>query len=170
MVKIGAVVFLAAVVQVAVFTEIDILGGQPDVLLVTLVGVSLLRGAIAGACAGFFAGLVVDVATLEMLGLTSLVLTIVGYWVGRFGETTGAGRRFAPYAAVAAVTFTYLAATLTVRFLLGEPAPARAVLLDTFFQTLLLNLLVTWPIHRLLSRVLPERDVVMLSSGASVVG
>lgn len=169
-VKVAAIVFLAAVLQVAVFAEAFVLGGTPDILLVTLVAVALLRGSIAGAFAGFLAGLLVDIAMLEMLGLTSLVLTLVGYWTGRFGETSAPGRRYAPYLAVAAMTFLYLAATLALRFLLGEPAPAREVLLETFFQTLALNLLVTWPVYHLLGRLLPEREPVTLSTGAGVVG
>jgi len=38
--------------------------GVPDLLLVTLVAVALLRGALLGAVGGFFAGLLVDTATL----------------------------------------------------------------------------------------------------------
>ena len=46
--------------------------------------------------AGFVAGLIVDVATLGTLGLTSLLLTLAGYWAGRYGETTGRSRAHAP--------------------------------------------------------------------------
>jgi rod shape-determining protein MreD len=93
-VKIGLAVLIAAILQVTIFASIDVAGGAPDLLLVTLVAVALLRGPIAGACAGFFGGLVADIATLETLGLTSLVLTVVGYWIGRYGETTGRTRHF----------------------------------------------------------------------------
>ena len=61
-----------------------------------LVSVALLRGAVTGAVTGFFAGLIVDVATLGTLGLTALLLTLVGYWVGRYGETTGRARPARP--------------------------------------------------------------------------
>jgi rod shape-determining protein MreD len=169
-VKIGVIVFLAAVLQAAVFAEVVVLGGTPDILLVTLVAVALLRGSIAGASAGFLGGLLVDTAMLDMLGLTSLVLTLVGYWTGRFGETSAPGRRYAPYLAVATMTLLYLAATIALRFLLGEPAPARDVLLEAFFQTLALNLIVTWPVYHLLRRLLPEREPVTLSMGVGVVG
>ena len=64
----------------------------PDLLLVMLVAVALLRGSMFGAIGGFFAGLLVDTASLGTLGLTSLVLTIAGYWIGRYGETTGRDR------------------------------------------------------------------------------
>ena len=38
------------------------------------------------------------------MGITSLVLTLAGFWAGRYGETTGRDRRFAPVIAVGAIT------------------------------------------------------------------
>ena len=87
--KIAVLVFLVSIMQVSAFSSIRIDGAAPDLLLVTLVSVALLRGSITGAVTGFLAGLVVDVATLGTLGLTSLLLTLAGYWAGRYGETTG---------------------------------------------------------------------------------
>ena len=81
--KVGLLMFLAAILQVTIFSEIDILGGYPDVVLLTLVAIALLRGSIYGAACGFFAGLLVDTATLSTLGVTSLLLTIAGYWIGQ---------------------------------------------------------------------------------------
>ena len=34
--------------------------------------------------------------TLGTLGVTSILLTVAGYWAGRYGETTGRGRAYAP--------------------------------------------------------------------------
>jgi len=94
-VKAAVLLFVAAILQVSVFTQVHVLGGVPDILLVMLVSIALLRGSIVGALGGFFAGLLVDTATLGTLGLTSLVLTIAGYWIGRYGETTGRDRAHA---------------------------------------------------------------------------
>ena len=99
--KVGVIVFLAAILQVSVFSSVDILRGTPDLLLVTLVAVALLRGSVVGAAAGFWGGLAIDTANLATLGLTSLLLTLVGYWVGRYGETTGHERTHAPFLSVA---------------------------------------------------------------------
>jgi rod shape-determining protein MreD len=153
--KAVVLVFVAAIAQVSIFSSVHLLGGTPDVLLLTLVAVSLLRGPIYGAAAGFGAGLVVDTANLETLGLTSLLLTLAGYWIGRYGEAAGRDRNHAPFLSVAVVTFLYAVGALALRFLLGEPAPARAVLLDTLFPSILLNLLLTWPIYALCRRLLP---------------
>ena len=83
----GVLVLVAAVVQVTVVTGMRILGAEPDLLLVTIVCAALVAGSLPGAIAGFAGGLVVDVMTLGTLGTTSIVLTLAGYWAGRYGET-----------------------------------------------------------------------------------
>jgi rod shape-determining protein MreD len=169
-VKVAVVVFLAAILEVSVFSDVRILGGEPDILLVTIVAVALLRGSVTGACAGFFAGLVVDTATLETLGVTSLLLTLLGYWVGRYGETTGRDRTHAPFLSVAVVTFLYALGGLALRFVLDEPAPARHVLVETLFQGITLNLLLTWPVYWVVRRLLPPRLVLTRTEGAPALG
>ena len=168
--KVAVLVFVAAILEVSVFSDVRILRGEPDLLLVTVVCISLLRGSVTGACAGFFAGLVLDTATLETLGLSSLLLTLLGYWVGRYGETTGRDRTHAPFLSVAIVTFLYAVGGLALRFVLGEPAPARLVLLDTLFQGIALNLLLTLPVYAIARRLLPPRARVARGEGAPALG
>ena len=168
--KIVLLVFFAAILQSAVFSDVDILGGTPDLLLVTIVAVALLRGSIAGALAGFLGGIVIDTANLETLGLTSLLLTVGGYWLGRYGETTGRDRTHAPFLAVAAATLLFALGALALRFVLGEPAPARVVLLETLFQTIALNLVLTWPVYALTRRLLPVREQTQRALRVSTLG
>ena len=161
--KSAALVFVAAILQAAVFSSVQILNGTPDLLLVTIICVSLLRGPVVGALAGFWGGILLDTANLATLGVTSLLLTIAGYWTGRYGETTGRERAHAPFVSVAVITFLYALGSLAFHFVLGEPAPARMVLWSTLFQGILLNLILTWPIYalaRLLLRPLERRDRV----------
>ena len=168
--KAGALLFVAAILQAAVFSDVRILHATPDLLLVTLVSVALLRGSILGALAGFWAGLVFDTAVLGTLGVTSLLLVLTGYWVGRYGETTGRDRTHAPFLAVAVVTFLYSLGALFLHFMLGDPAPARVVLIDTLFQTIGLNLLLTFPVYaftRLVLRVVPRAERV---EGVTLLG
>lgn len=153
--KSVVLVFVAAIAQVSIFSSVHLLGGTPDVLLLTLVAVALLRGPVYGAAAGFGGGLVVDTATLGTLGVTSLLLTLAGYWLGRYGETTGRDRTHAPFLSVAVVTFVYAVGALALHFLLGEPAPARVVLLDTLFSNIFLNLILAWPVYTVSRRLLP---------------
>jgi rod shape-determining protein MreD len=155
--KAAALVFVAAVFQVSVLNSTSIFGGSPDLVLVTLVAVALLHGAVFGAGAGFFAGLVIDTATLTTLGFTSLLLTLAGYWTGRYGETTGRDRAHAPLVSVAAITFLYAVAALALRFVLGEDAPAGAVF-DALLPTMLWNVLLAVPVYALCGRVLGSSE------------
>jgi rod shape-determining protein MreD len=151
--KGAAAMFVAAIVQVTLLSDIDVFHGAPDLVLVTLVGVALLRGTIFGAAAGFGAGLVVDTATLQTLGVTSLLLTIAGYWIGRYGETTGRDRTHAPFVSVAVVTLLYSLGALVLHYMLGDPASAQRVLLNAFPFELLFNLLLTLPVYALCRRL-----------------
>jgi rod shape-determining protein MreD len=151
--KAAALLFVAAILQVSIFTQVHILGGVPDLVLVTLVAVSLLRGSVYGAVGGFYAGLLVDTATLGQLGLTSLVLTVAGYWIGRYGETTGRDRAHAPFTSVAVVTILFSFGVLLVHFVLGERAPAGEVVRG-LLPAIFLNLILTGPVYALVRRVL----------------
>ena len=168
--KAAAFVFAAAVLQASVFSGVIVLGGHPDLLLVALVAVALLRGALAGAAAGFWAGLLLDTANLETLGMTSFLLTVAGYWIGRYGETTGRDRTHAPFVSVAVVTFLYALGSLAFRFVLGDSAPAREVLLATLFQTIALNLILTWPVYRLARLLLPTYDRASRAERVHAIG
>jgi rod shape-determining protein MreD len=156
--KAAGLVFVAAILQASVFSSVTILNGTPDLLLVTIICVALLRGPIVGAAAGFWGGLLLDTANLATLGVTSLLLMFAGYWTGRYGETTGRDRGHAPFVSVAVITFLYALGSLAFHFVLGEPAPARTVLLTTLFQSIALNLILTWPVYRLLRLILPQLD------------
>ncbi len=158
--KSAALVFVAAILQASVFSSVTILNGTPDLLLVTIICIALLRGPVVGALAGFWGGLLLDVANLETLGVTSLLLTIAGYWTGRYGETTGRDRAHAPFLSVAVITFLYALGSLAFHFVLGEPAPARTVLWTTLFQGIVLNLILTWPVYRIVRLVLRQLDRV----------
>lgn len=167
--KAAALLFVAAIAQVSIFSQLHVYGGVPQLVLVTLVAVALLRGTIAGAFAGFFAGLLVDTATLGMLGLTSLVLTLAGYWIGRYGETTGRERRHAPFLSVAVVTFLYAYGVLLVEFMLGERAPAGAVM-RSLPSTIVMNLVLTAPVYALVRFLLRPRERADFATEVQLLG
>jgi rod shape-determining protein MreD len=168
-VKAAVILFVAAIVQVSILSQINLFDGVPDLLLVTLVAVALLRGAVVGAVGGFFAGLIVDTASLGTLGLTSLVLTLAGYWIGRYGETTGRDRAHAPFLSVAVVTVLYQLGLLVVHFVLGESAPAGAVV-RSLVPAIVLNLILTAPIYALVRRLLRPVDRDELTTEVQLLG
>jgi rod shape-determining protein MreD len=162
-VKAAVLLFVAAVAQVSIFSQLHVFGAVPDLLLVLLVALALLRGSVVGAVGGFFAGLLVDTASLGTLGLTSLVLTLAGYWIGRYGETTGRDRAHAPFLSVAVVT------VLVVHFVLGETAPAGAVVRG-LVPAIVLNLILTAPLYAVVRRLLRPGQREELSAEVQLLG
>jgi rod shape-determining protein MreD len=156
--KAGVLLFFVAIVQVSLLSSVHVVGGSPNLLLVTIVAVALLRGSVFGAMGGFFGGLLLDTANLETLGLTSLVLTVGGYWIGRYGETTGRDRTHAPFVSVAVVTVLYAFGVLILHFLIGDPVSGRRILLEALVPTIAFNLILTAPAYWLVTKLLPPLD------------
>jgi rod shape-determining protein MreD len=153
-VSVSVFVFVAALLQVTLFASIRIGGGSADLLLLSLLAIALMRGAVTGAVAGFFGGLLVDVITLDTLGVSALLYALAGYWTGRYGETTGRDRAHAPLLAVVVVTIAIACAGLGLHFLLGEDVSARRALFDALLPGLALNLLLGGPVWALSRTVL----------------
>ncbi|HLY84963.1 MAG TPA: rod shape-determining protein MreD [Gaiellaceae bacterium] len=168
-VKAAVLLFVAAIAQVSIFSQVHVFGAVPDFLLVSLVALALLRGSVPGAVGGFFAGLIVDTASLGTLGLTALVLTVAGYWIGRYGETTGRDRGHAPFLSVAVVTVLYEFGVLVVHFVLGESAPAGAVV-RSLVPAIVLNLILTAPLYALARRLLRPSEREELSAEVQLLG
>jgi rod shape-determining protein MreD len=157
--KAAGLLFFAVVLQLSIIADVELLGGRPNLLLVTLVSVALLRGAVYGAVAGFGAGLLADTGVFGTLGFTALLLTLAGYWAGRYGETTGRDRAHAPLLSIAVITILYQVSALILRFMLGQSAPAGDIF-AALVPTVALNLILTVPVYALVRRLLRPREWV----------
>jgi rod shape-determining protein MreD len=153
--RAAGVLLVAALLQVSVATPLEVASGHPDLVLVLLVAIALLRGPMLGALAGFWAGLIVDAAALQPLGLSSLLLTLAGYWSGRFGEATSRASPHPPLVAVALGTVGVAIASASVHFMLGDAVPASELFGRVLLPTLALNLLLAYPVYRLCCRIVP---------------
>ncbi len=165
--RVTPLIFVAAVLQVGAVAGSRVLGAEPDLLLVTVVVVALVAGSITGAVAGFAGGLLVDVMTLDTLGTTSIVLTVAGYWAGRYGETTGRGRPYAAPLSAFAITLLATPANVALHFLLGQPVSAQAAF-ATLIPSAIVNGLLAFGLHPLLRRFLVSPD--RLRAGPREVG
>jgi rod shape-determining protein MreD len=146
---VGVVVFVATLFQVTLVASLDVAGGTADLLLLSLLPIAFLRGSVTGAVAGFFGGMLVDVMTLDTLGVTALLYALAGYWAGRYGETTGRDRVHAPPLAVLVATIGIAYAGFGLHFLLGEEVSARLTLFYTLLPSLVLNVVLGVPVYAL---------------------
>jgi rod shape-determining protein MreD len=156
-IKAAFLLFVVALLQLAVLTEYSAFR-TASIVLVALLSLALLRGSVFGAVAGFGIGLLLDIATLGTLGVSSLLLTVAGFWIGRYGETTARDRFHAPFLSVAVVTVLFAFGQLALQFVLGQPAPAGLVAHGVPLG-LLLNLLLTLPVYALVRRMFPPLEL-----------
>jgi rod shape-determining protein MreD len=155
--KAAGLLFVVVVIQLSIMAQVTILRGHPNLLLVTLVCIALLRGAVFGAVAGFSVGLLADTGVFGTLGFTARLLTLAGYWTGRYGETTGRDRAHAPMLSIAVITVLYQVAALVLRYMLGQNAPGEEIF-EGVLPTVILNLILTFPVYALTRRLLRPRE------------
>ena len=141
---IAALVLAAAVLlQVTVVNRLALPAhGTPDLVLLVVIGIALLRGRVAGAVIGFSAGLLVDLAppTAHVIGQYAFVFALVGYVAGR-------GVRGVVVTVIVCVLATPLLAA-AVGGLIGDPrvslASLAVVVPVTVAYTLVFAPLVMW--------------------------
>jgi rod shape-determining protein MreD len=85
-VRTGLLLLLTVVLELSGFSQMRILGGYIDLTPLLVAGIAIYAGSVPGAIVGFCTGLLIDLALGQNLGATSLVLTAVGYGVGRYRD------------------------------------------------------------------------------------
>jgi rod shape-determining protein MreD len=153
-VRLGALVLLAVVLQISGVTQIRILGGSPDLVPLAVAAVGFFAASIPGAATGFAAGLLLDLATGNTLGSSSLVLTVVGYAVGRYREDRDPSHGLIPIPVTAAATAGWTIGIAAVSFMLGIESDVSLLVFRDMLTTVLLNSLLALPIFGLVRRLL----------------
>lgn len=127
--RIAALILVAAVLQVSFFGQLTLFGVPPDVLPVLAVALGLLGGAVIGAVAGFATGLLIDSMLLQTLGVSSLALLAAGYLAGRWRETFDITSSLVPPLLAGALTTVAAAAFAVIQLMLGVDAPISLLVL-----------------------------------------
>lgn len=145
--------FFAVVVQTAAISQVTVFGVSADVSPLVVASVGLLAGSLPGAVFGFAVGLFVDVALVQTLGVTSLLLIAIGYWSGRLRELRDPAHGLVPLAVGAAATGFATVGFALMQFLLGVRAPVSWLLLREVVVTILIGSLLALPIYALVRRI-----------------
>ena len=152
--RAGALVLLVLVLQLSVFSQLHFFGGTIDLIVLLVAAVALYAGALSGAVVGFCIGLLLDLAIGQNVGSASLVLTAVGYGIGRYGELREPAHGLIPIPVAAAATMGFLAAFAVVSFMLGLQGSVSALVIRDAIITTLLNVAIALPVFGAVRRVL----------------
>ena len=151
--RVGLIVLVAVLVQVSVVAQVPIFGGRANLIPVAVGALALLGGSLTGAAAGFAAGLLLDLAMGMSLGGSSLVLTSVGYAIGRFAELRDVSHGLLPIAVAAAATLGYDVAYGAITFMQDIEAMVSVLVLRDMVVGVFLNALIALPLFALVRRI-----------------
>ena len=153
-VRVGLLLLVTVVAQVSGFSGIKIFGGVVDLLPLVVAAIALYSGSTVGAGIGFACGLLADLALGTNLGASSLVLTAVGYGVGRFGELRDPSHGLIAIPVGGGATLGYVLAFGAISFMLEIDATVSALVLRDALVTVLLNAWVALPVFGIVKRLL----------------
>jgi rod shape-determining protein MreD len=152
--RLGLLVLGFVVIQVSGVSQIQILGSSANLVPLLVGAVALYAGSIPGAAVGFSAGLLLDLAVGGDLGSSSLVLTSLGYAIGRYREVRDPAHSLAPIPVALVATAGWGLVYAAVSFMLSSGASVSALVLRDLLVTVVLNVLIALPIFVLVRRVL----------------
>jgi len=153
--RLAPLALAMVLLQTALLSQLSLFGATPDLAPLVVASVGLLCGTAIGAVTGFTVGLLVDLFLLQTLGVSSLVLCVVGHLAGRLRETArDPDATLLPLPAGAAATALYAIAFSVLYFLLGVEAPVSVELLRQIVLTVLINTLLALGVHAVVRRAL----------------
>jgi len=145
-VRVGGLLLLAVILQLSALNQLDLFGGHADLVVLVVAAVAYYAGSVAGCATGFAAGLLLDLLTGTTMGASSLVLTAVGYGVGRFREVRDPSHGLLPLAVGTLATAGWVVAFAAVALMLDIGARVSPLVLRDMIVTVLLNALLALPV------------------------
>lgn len=152
-VRLVLVGLVGGIVQLTAVSQLPIFGVSADIVPLLTVSVALLAGSTVGGVFGFCMGLFIDTALLQTLGLSSLVLTGVGYGAGRLRELRDTSNSVTLMIVGAASTAVTWCGYAIFQFLLGVSVPLSGALARQLIMVVALNGLLVLPVYGVVGRV-----------------
>ena len=168
LVRATLLVLVAVLLQVTIATDLEVLDGRPDVVVIVVVSIALQCGPLSGAVAGFVGGFLVDALGLGVIGATSLTLTTVGFLSGLWGERLREAAAVRPLLAIGAASLAAGLAELGVAVLVGSGPAVSPRLFLAVVPGSMLNVLLAIGLYPLIRLALRRRQprTVPIDSGS----
>jgi len=152
--RVALIALVAVILQLSGFGPDRLFGGQPDLVPLAVAAVAVYAGSVAGAATGFGTGVLLDLAVGGTMGASSLVLSAVGYGVGRYREVRDPAHGLMPIPVGALATLGWVTAFAAVSFMLDVGASVSPLVFRDMLLTIALNAVIALPVFALCRRVL----------------
>ena len=158
--RVGLLLLLTVVLELSAVGQIGLFGGHVDLVPLVVAAIAYYAGSLAGSASGFAMGFLADVAVGATMGASSLVLTAIGYGVGRLRELRDPAHGLLPIPVGAAATAGWVTTFAAVSFMLDIGATVSPIVIREMIVTVLLNSLIAMPVFAGCRRVLGPSLVV----------
>jgi rod shape-determining protein MreD len=158
--RTGAIALGAVILQLSGLGPLRFFGSTPDLIPLVVAAVAIYAGSIPGAAMGFGTGLLLDLAVGSTMGVSSLVLTAVGYGVGRYREVRDPAHGLLPIAVGALATLGFELAFAAVSFMLDVGATVSPLVFQDMLVTTVLNAVLALPVFWLCRKILRPALVI----------
>jgi rod shape-determining protein MreD len=152
------VVTFAFLFQVAVLPQFKLFGVQPDLVLVVAIIVAVQDGPVSGALVGFFGGLLQDLASPQVMGVSALSKALTAFLAGSLKDLFMTYSILLPVLLVFFLSIFELSVHQAVLVVLGQeqlpPFEVGMIVATAFYNTLLG--LVVYPLLRRFS--FPDKE------------
>ena len=163
------IVVLAFVLQLSVLPQFKMLGVQPDLILVIAVVVAVQDGPVAGAVVGFCGGMLQDIASPQVMGVSALTKTLAAFGAGMMKDFFMTYSILLPVVLVFLATIFEMALHQGAMVVLGQeqlpPFRIVTVLAESLYNVL--AVLVVYPFMRRFKFPQKEDSVVLTKPSKS---
>ena len=158
--RAGLIALAAVVLEVSGIGAMRVFGASPDLVPLAVAGVAIYAGSVSGAAMGFGTGLLLDLAVGGTMGVSSLVLTAVGYAVGRYREVRDPAHGLMPIPVGAAATLGFGATFAAASFMLDVGASVSPVIFGEMLVASAIGAVLAIPVFWLCRKILRPSLVI----------
>lgn len=158
---LAIVVFTALLLQTTAFTEVTLAGAKPELMYLVTILAALLEGPATGAVVGFGGGMAQDFLLNQPKGITALVLTLLGNFVGQARTYIVTPSPWLPVLLVGLGTFGGVIFYSIVSFILGQLDVSWFYAIRMAVLSGLYNALLTPVVYPIMRRVCEDRSMTL---------
>ena len=145
-------VILNTIIESTIISYISILGYVPNIALIIITVVSLLKGKYHGAFLGLFLGLTQDILFGKVLGVNALIYFILVYTTGLIRNALNVDNLTIPVITTGLVTIAYNLLYFLIMFFLSMDINKNVLMKNIFSLEILYNGILSIFLYKIFSK------------------